>query len=44
MSCGAVGAWPAYRPEARAVMELGDRVGLLDDPSAATRRQWDEVR
>ena len=42
-SCDAVGAWPAYHPECRAVMELGDRIGVRLDPYGATRALWDGV-
>ena len=39
-ACAAVGEWPTYRPEHRAVMELGDRIGLRIDPYGATRALW----
>jgi para-nitrobenzyl esterase len=42
-SCEAVGQWPTYRPADRAVMELGDGVGLRIDPYSATRAVWDGV-
>ncbi len=41
-TCDAVGEWPAYTPERRAVMELGDHIGLRIDPYSATRALWDE--
>jgi carboxylesterase type B len=40
-ACDAVGEWPAYRADRRAVMELGDRIGLRLDPYGATRALWD---
>jgi para-nitrobenzyl esterase len=40
-ACEAVGAWPAYRLEGRAVMELGDEIGVRRDPYAATRALWE---
>ena len=40
-TCDAVGEWPAYHPEHRAVMELGDRIGVRVDPYGATRALWD---
>lgn len=43
-SCPEVGTWPLYRPGLRKVMELGDRIGLLDDPGAATRELWTGLR
>jgi para-nitrobenzyl esterase len=43
-SCLATGAWGCYAPDARDVMELGERVGVLRDPRAATRALWDGVR
>jgi len=43
-SCDAVGEWPAYRPERRAVMELGDRIGVRIDPYGATRQLWQGLR
>jgi para-nitrobenzyl esterase len=42
-ACDATGAWPCYGEE-RAVMEFGDRVGVLRDPGARTRAVWDGVR
>jgi para-nitrobenzyl esterase len=42
--CAATGEWPPYAAPRRAVMELGDRVGVLDDPMGATRALWDGVR
>ncbi len=39
--CDAVGEWPAYRSEQRAVMELGDSIGVRLDPYGATRAVWD---
>jgi para-nitrobenzyl esterase len=39
-SCEALGEWPPYRPERRAVMELGERTGVLHDPGSATRVLW----
>ncbi|HUI26909.1 MAG TPA: carboxylesterase/lipase family protein [Candidatus Kryptonia bacterium] len=41
-TCDAVGNWPAYRPEHRAVMELGDQIGVRIDPYGATRAVWDD--
>jgi para-nitrobenzyl esterase len=43
-SCPEVGTWPPYRPERRQVMELGERIGLLDDPCATTREVWTGLR
>jgi para-nitrobenzyl esterase len=40
-SCAAVGEWPAYQLERRAVMELGDRIGVRTDPYGATRALWE---
>ena len=40
-SCNAVGDWPSYQLERRAVMELGDRLGLRIDPYGASRTHWD---
>jgi len=42
-SCDAVGEWPRYRSEHRAVMELGERIGVRVDPYGATRLLWDGV-
>ena len=42
-SCDAVGEWPAYRLDRRAVMELGDRIGLRIDPYGATRALWQDL-
>jgi len=42
--CAATGAWNCYGAQTREVMELGERVGVLRDPSAATRALWDGVR
>jgi para-nitrobenzyl esterase len=39
-ACDAVGEWPSYRLDRRAVMELGDRVGVRNDPNGATRGVW----
>ena len=39
--CDAVGEWPTYRPAQRAVMELGERIGVHVDPCGATRQLWD---
>ena len=41
-SCDTVGLWPAYDAERRAVMELGDHIGLRVDPYGATRALWDD--
>ena len=35
--------WPAFDSDRRAVMELGDRVGVLDDPGSAERELWEGV-
>ena len=43
-ACDAVGDWPAYRLDRRAVMELGDHVGLRIDPYSATRALWQSLR
>lgn len=40
-ACGAMSEWPAYALDQRAVMELGDRIGLHRDPYGATRALWD---
>ena len=40
-TCDAVGEWPAYQLDRRAVMELGDEIGVRLDPYGATRAQWD---
>src|SRR6185369_514719 len=39
-ACEAVGEWPAYCVERRAVLELGDEIGLRSDPYGATRALW----
>jgi para-nitrobenzyl esterase len=39
-ACDAVGEWPAYQLERRAVMELGERIGVHIDPYGATRTLW----
>jgi para-nitrobenzyl esterase len=36
--------WPVYDPERRAVMELGDAIGVRDDPAGEERRLWDGLR
>ena len=43
-SCDAVGEWPTYHVDRRAVMEFGDRVGLRSDPYGATRALWQGAR
>jgi para-nitrobenzyl esterase len=43
-ACAAVGEWPAYRLDRRAVMELGHDVGVRIDPYGATRALWDGLR
>src|SRR5439155_20529869 len=43
-SCDAVGDWPAYCLDDRAVMEFGTRVGLRTDPYGATRAVWQGLR
>jgi para-nitrobenzyl esterase len=43
-SCAETGAWSRYQPATREVLELGERVGALRDPAAATRALWDGVR
>jgi para-nitrobenzyl esterase len=43
-ACAALGEWPAYRLDRRAVMEFGDRVGLRNDPYSATRALWQDSR
>ena len=42
-SCNAVGEWPTYHTEHRAVMELGDRISLRVDPYGATRALWRDL-
>ena len=36
--------WTAFDSERRAVMEFGDRVGMLEDPMPRTREVWDGLR
>jgi len=43
-SCPPIGEWPAYELEQRAVMELGDRIGVHIDPYGGTRALWDGLR
>lgn len=43
-TCDAVGEWPAYDIEHRAVMELGDHIGVRSDPYGATRALWQGLR
>jgi len=40
-TCDAVGDWPAYRLDRRAVMELGDQIGVRFDPYGGSRALWD---
>ena len=39
-----LGQWPCFDAKHRAVMELGDRVGLLEDPDGETRVLWEGRR
>ena len=44
-SCDALGsAWPRYDAERRATLELGERIGTLDDPYRAERLLWEGLR
>jgi para-nitrobenzyl esterase len=43
-NCAELPAWEPYCAERRAVMELGERVGLLEDPAAAERTLWEGIR
>lgn len=36
--------WPRYDSERRPVMELGDRIGIRDDPAGAERLLWEGLR
>ena len=36
--------WTAFDSERRAVMEFGERVGMLEDPMPRTREVWDGLR
>ncbi|HZR81175.1 MAG TPA: carboxylesterase/lipase family protein [Candidatus Binatia bacterium] len=42
-TCDATGTWPAYTTERRAVMELGDSIGVRSDPYGATRALWGDA-
>ena len=35
-----LGEWPRYDPDSRAVMDLDDECGLLNDPRPEERRAW----
>ena len=37
-----IAQWPAFETSRRATMELGDRIGALDDPHGSERRLWDD--
>jgi para-nitrobenzyl esterase len=43
-ACDETGPWRPYAAPEREVMELGERVGPLRDPSGATRALWEGVR
>jgi carboxylesterase type B len=43
-ACEETGDWNRYDAASREVMEFGERVGPLRDPSARTRALWDGVR
>ncbi len=36
--------WPGFDPEHRALMEFGDEIGVREDPQAASRALWDDLR
>ena len=36
--------WPRFDPERRAVMELGEQIGVRDDPASAERALWEGLR
>jgi para-nitrobenzyl esterase len=38
-----LGEWPPWAPPRRALMELGARCGVLEDPFAAERALWDAL-
>ena len=42
-STAALGEWPTYDPLRRAVMDLDDECGLMDDPEADERRLWSDL-
>jgi len=43
-STSALGHWPSYEPDRRAVMDLDEECGLVDDPAAGERLLWDGIR
>ena len=42
-STATLGEWPTYDPQRRAVMDLDDECGLVDDPEADERRLWEDL-
>ena len=41
---GGLPKWPTFDPKRCALMEFGDRVGLLENPGAEERALWDGIR